>query len=347
MNGKDQKNNFSYNLISWHKNNGRHNLPWQLKINPYKVWVSEIMLQQTQVKIVLPYYEKFIKKYPSIKELSNSQLDDILKLWAGLGYYRRAVNLHKSSQIIKKQYKYNFPKIYDEIIKLPGIGKSTAGAIMSLAYKKKYPILDGNVKRVIKRYFAVIGNENLEKNLWCLSESLLPNKNNDIYTQSIMDLGSLVCTKTNPKCKICPVQKNCKSYKLNLTNQIPEKLAPKRKKEIKLYLLLIQNSLNSNLILMKKNSSTGIWANLWNLPNFSSKSIYMNFLKTNKISNKIVIYQNFTHNLTHIKMNVSVIKAKSINNITIDNYYWKNIYDNIASSKPVKSVIIKLTEELS
>ena len=347
MNGKDQKNNFSYNLISWHKKNGRHNLPWQFKINPYKIWVSEIMLQQTQVKTVLPYYKKFIKKYPSIKELSNSPLDDVLKLWAGLGYYRRASNLHKSSKIIKKQYKYNFPKIYDEIIKLPGIGKSTAGAIMSLAYNKKYPILDGNVKRVIKRYFAVRGIENLEKHLWFLSESLLPNKNNDIYTQSIMDLGSLICTKSNPDCEICPVQNNCKSYKLNLTNQIPEKLAPKKKQEIKLYLLLIQNSLNSNFILMKKNSSTGIWANLWNLPDFSSKSIYMNFLRTNKISNKIVIYQNFTHNLTHIKMDISVIKTESVNNIITDNYYWKNIYDNIASSKPVKSVIKKLVEELS
>ena len=162
-----------------------------------------------------------------------------------------------------------------------------------------------------------------------------------------MDLGSLICTKTNPDCKICPVQKNCKSYKLNLTNKIPEKLTPKRKEERKLYLLLIQNSLNSNLILMKKNSSTEIWANLWNLPDFSSKSICMNFLKTNEISNKIVIYHNFTHNLTHIKMDISVIKTKSINNITTDNYYWKNIYDNIASSKPVKLVIKKLVEELS
>ena len=148
MNGKEQNNNqineFSKNLISWHKNHGRHNLPWQKKINPYKIWISEVMLQQTQVKTVLPYYEKFIKKYPTIKDLSNSKLDDILEIWTGLGYYRRAENLYKSSQILQKKYECNFPESYDDILTLPGIGRSTAGAILSIAYNKKYPILDGN-----------------------------------------------------------------------------------------------------------------------------------------------------------------------------------------------------------
>ena len=184
VNGKEQNNNqineFSKNLISWHKNHGRHNLPWQKKINPYKIWISEVMLQQTQVKTVLPYYEKFIKKYPTIKDLSNSKLDDILEIWTGLGYYRRAENLYKSSQILQKKYECNFPESYDDILTLPGIGRSTAGAILSIAYNKKYPILDGNVKRVIKRYFAVRGDKNIEKNLWELSETLLPNEYNNI-----------------------------------------------------------------------------------------------------------------------------------------------------------------------
>ena len=258
MNGIEQSkyqiSEFSKNLISWHKYHGRHNLPWQKKINPYKIWISEVMLQQTQVKTVLPYYEKFIKKYPTIKDLSNSKLDDILEMWAGLGYYRRAENLYKSSQILKNRYKYNFPKAYDDIITLPGVGRSTAGAILSIAYNKNYPILDGNVKRVIKRYFAVRGEKNIEKNLWELSELLLPNKNNNIYTQSIMDLGSLVCLRKNPICNICPVKNNCESLKLELTDIIPEKIKKIKKKNSKLYFIVIQNYKNKNFILMKKKS---------------------------------------------------------------------------------------------
>ena len=153
MIGEEQNNyhlnTFSKTLISWHKIHGRHNLPWQKKINPYRVWISEVMLQQTQVKTVLPYYKNFMKKYPDIKSLSHSDLDEILKSWTGLGYYRRARNLYETSQILKNRYKYKFPESYEEILELPGIGKSTAGAILSIAYNKKYPILDGNVKRVI------------------------------------------------------------------------------------------------------------------------------------------------------------------------------------------------------
>ena len=202
MSGSVQSNNqlkeFSKSLITWHKNNGRHNLPWQININPYSVWISEVMLQQTQVKTVLPYYKKFLIKYPNIKALNESCLEDILESWAGLGFYRRAENIYKSSQIIKEKYECIFPKEYEDIISLPGIGRSTAGAILSIAYNKKYPILDGNVKRVIKRYFAIRGESNAEKNLWDISEGLLPSKNNNIFTQAIMDLGSMVCVKSNP-----------------------------------------------------------------------------------------------------------------------------------------------------
>jgi len=350
VNGSVQSNNklkgFSKSLIAWHKNNGRHDLPWQININPYSIWISEVMLQQTQVKTVLPYYKKFLIKYPNIKELSESRLDDILESWTGLGYYRRVENIYKSSQIIKDKYKYIFPKEYDDIINLPGIGRSTAGAILSIAYNQKYPILDGNVKRVIKRYFAVRGESNSEKNLWDISESLLPSSSNNIFTQAIMDLGSMICIKSNPICIQCPINSNCKSFELNLTSIIPEKNTPVKKRKMKLYFLLIQNFKNKNLILMKKNLKTGIWANLWNLPSFDSVESYEKFIKDNKIPLHISQYDEITHNLSHIKMGISILKVKLSKDFHFDHYSWKNIYDSIACPKPVIMVITKLTKEL-
>lgn len=349
MNGKEQNNrqinDFSKNIISWHKKHGRHDLPWQKEINPYKVWISEVMLQQTQVKTVLPYYERFLKKYPTIKDLSNSKLDDILEIWTGLGYYRRAENLYRSSQVLQKKYKYSFPESYNDILTLPGIGRSTAGAILAIAYNKKYPILDGNVKRIIKRYFAVRGENNIEKNLWKLSELLLPNKYNNIYTQSIMDLGSLVCLRNNPTCNLCPVKLNCESLKLNLTDIIPEKTKKIKKKNLKLYFFVIQNYKNKDLILMKKNSKEGIWSNLWDLPSFNEAYDYKKFLKKNKITEKVIMYENIKHNLSHIKLNIEILRIKLKKEVNLDSYYWKNIYDKIGSSKPVTTIITKLKKE--
>ena len=349
VNGQEEINNkkflFSKNLILWHKRNGRHNLPWQTKKTPYRVWISEVMLQQTQVKTVLPYYKNFIKRYPTIKKLADSELDDVLKLWTGLGYYRRAENIYKSSQILKNQYKYKFPKLYEEIIDLPGIGKSTAGAILSLAYNKKYPILDGNVKRVIKRYFAVRGNGNKEKNLWELSEKLLPDHMNSIYTQSIMDLGSLICLKKNPLCDKCPIKSNCKSLKLNLIDKIPENIKRITKKEKKLYWVVIQHKNKKDKVLMKKNPNTGIWSNLWNFPSFESKNEYKKFLRENSIPGNDLVFHNFDHNLTHIKLKIYVTKIKLTKKIIQHNFYWKSIYDKIGCPKPVEIVIKKLKME--
>ena len=352
MIGEEQNNyhlnTFSKNLISWHKIHGRKNLPWQKKINPYRVWISEVMLQQTQVKTVLPYYKNFMKKYPDIKSLSHSDLDEILESWTGLGYYRRARNLYETSQILKNRYKYKFPESYEEILELPGIGKSTAGAILSIAYNKKYPILDGNVKRVIKRYFAIQGKEDIEKNLWSISQSLLPNKDNNIYTQSIMDLGAMICIKNSPICKICPINKNCKSHKLNLTSVIPnKKIKLNKKKNVKLFLILIQDYKNKNLVLMQKNKDKGIWANLWDLPTFEKKNDYKKFLEKYNLSKKTTKYKNIKHSLTHLNLDMNILKVDLEKFINFDSYYWKNIYDSIGSSKPVAMIFNKLKKEIN
>ena len=205
-------NNLSKKILSWYDNNKR-TLPWRIskksqKKQYYRI-LSEFMLQQTQVKTVIPYFKNFTKEIPNLKNLSASNSSKVLKLWEGLGYYRRAENLYKTSQIIKKNFNNIFPKSYEKLIELPGIGKSTAGAIMSIAYNKKYPILDGNVKRVIIRFKGFNKDIVKEKQLWEISNNLLPNKKNDIFTQAIMDLGATICKKANPLCNDCPVRNKC------------------------------------------------------------------------------------------------------------------------------------------
>jgi A/G-specific adenine glycosylase len=201
---------------------------------------------------------------------------------------------------------------------------------------------------VIKRYFAIRGSKEDEKNLWYISESLLPNKNNNIYTQSIMDLGSLVCLKNAPACNICPIKKNCMSYKLNLTSVIPaKKIKIAKKKNLKLYLILIQNFKNKNLVLMKKNNNNGIWANLWNLPSFEKKIEYEKFIKNNNLDSKIIKYDNIKHNLTHLSLDIDILKIELCKIRDFDNYCWKNIYDNIGVSKPVVMIINKLRKEIN
>ena len=349
MNGKEKDNNkkfsFSKNIVVWHKKNGRHDLPWQIKKTAYNVWISEIMLQQTQVKTVVPYYKNFLKIYPTIKKLANANLEDILKLWSGLGYYRRAKNIYKTAKILKYKYKYRFPDTYDEIIDLPGIGKSTAGAILSLAFNKKYPILDGNVKRVIKRYFSIKGQNNKDKYMWNLSAELLPEQMNNIYTQAIMDLGSLVCLKKNPLCNKCPLKKNCKSLELNIVDQIPESVKKNNKKQKKLYWVIFQNQNKKHNILMKKNPDTGLWSNLWNFPTFKSKTECNKFLLEHSIPLNINTFCKLDHNLTHLKLKIYVIKIQVTKKIFGHNFYWKNIYDKIEYSKPVEDVINKLKME--
>jgi A/G-specific adenine glycosylase len=194
-------------LIAWHARQGRHDLPWQSDRTPYRVWVSEIMLQQTQVATVIPYYERFMARFPTVRALADAPIDDVLHLWTGLGYYARARNMHRSAVLVRDQYGGQFPDTFEAVADLPGIGRSTAGAILALSQGQRFPILDGNVKRVLSRYFAVEGSP-LERavleRLWKLAEECTPRDQVDTYTQAIMDLGATVCTRRKPLCAYCP-----------------------------------------------------------------------------------------------------------------------------------------------
>jgi A/G-specific adenine glycosylase len=260
---------FQGNILAWFDQYGRKDLPWQKDLTPYRVWLSETMLQQTQVATVIPYFNAFIEKFPDIADLANAPVDEVLHLWSGLGYYARARNLHKTAQLIAEQGR--FPDTLDELLELPGIGLSTAGAILSIAFNKSHPILDGNVKRVLARFRAVSGwpgNSAVNKELWALSAKLTPIARVADYTQAMMDLGATVCTRGKPACEACPLNAECLARRENNVSAYPTPKPTKTLPVKQLTLLLLSNA--DNCILLEKRPPTGIWGGLWSLPEFDS-----------------------------------------------------------------------------
>ena len=261
------KQSFPDKVLNWGKKHGRKHLPWQHQITAYRVWVSEIMLQQTQVETVIPYYKRFINKFPDVEALAQADIDEVLHLWSGLGYYARARNLYKTAQIVASDYKGVFPSAVDQLEKLPGIGRSTAGAILSLSQKQFAVILDGNVKRVLARCYAIEGwpgNTKVQKQLWHLAESLTPEKDTALYNQSMMDIGSTVCTRTKPSCQICPLEDACVANQNGSQSLYPGKKPKKNLPVRTTRMLMILNKQEE--LLLEQRPPTGIWGGLWGLP---------------------------------------------------------------------------------
>lgn len=255
---------FSQRLLAWFDVEGRKDLPWQTPRDPYRVWVSEIMLQQTQVATVIPYFQRFIERFPDLPALAAASQDDVLSHWAGLGYYARARNLHRTAQQVCEQHQGELPQTIQELLELPGIGRSTAGAILAQAWNQVHPILDGNVRRVIARHRAIemwTGDPKVQERLWDLAQSWLPQQRAADYTQAIMDLGSLVCTRSQPRCPQCPVQADCQARQTGRTSELPvprpRRVRPVRKRAI----ALIENE-RGDLLLWRR-ASAGIWGGLW------------------------------------------------------------------------------------
>ncbi|MCA1768083.1 MAG: A/G-specific adenine glycosylase [Idiomarina sp.] len=257
---------FSSQVLNWFQQYGRKHLPWQKNVTPYRVWVSEIMLQQTQVTTVIPYFERFMQSFPTIQELALAPQDEVLNLWTGLGYYARARNLHKTAKLICTQFNGQFPKKVHDLEQLPGIGRSTAGAIRSLGYGKYAPILDGNVKRVLARHYTVAGwpgKAKVLKELWQRSEQLTPEQNTAAYNQSMMDIGAMICTRTRPLCEQCPVSRTCTAKATDTIAHYPGK-KPKKVKPVKTTHMLLFRS--NGHFLLEKRPQTGIWGGLWGFP---------------------------------------------------------------------------------
>lgn len=256
-------------VLNWYADHGRHDLPWQNTKDAYRIWVSEIMLQQTQVITVIPYYQRFMQRFASIADLAQAPTDEVLHLWTGLGYYARARNLHKTAQIIHQDYQGEFPASFDQVLALPGIGRSTAGAILAFSSQQHFAILDGNVKRVLARFYEVegwYGKKAVEKQLWQLAEANTPKDGVDKYTQAIMDLGATVCTRSKPNCEACPLISDCLAHKNQRTGELPHG-KPKKTKPVKsTYMLLVKNEQDE--FLLKQNPPSGIWGSLWCPPQF-------------------------------------------------------------------------------
>ncbi|MGY0589926.1 MAG: A/G-specific adenine glycosylase [Paraglaciecola chathamensis] len=254
---------FANRILSWFDSHGRKDLPWQQGKTPYSVWVSEIMLQQTQVKTVIPYYQKFMQRFPDILTLANAPQDEVLHHWTGLGYYARARNLQKAAQVIRDQYGGKFPQDINDVIALPGIGRSTAGAVLSLACAQHHSILDGNVKRVLARYFAVDGwpgKKDVEQALWQYADSLTPNSRTGDYTQAMMDMGATICTRSKPKCDSCPLQQNCLAFAQGRQSELPGK---KPKKDIPVRTTVMLIPMWQSQVLIYQRPPSGLWGGLW------------------------------------------------------------------------------------
>jgi len=301
-------------LLAWFDRHGRHDLPWQHPRSPYRVWVSEIMLQQTQVSTVIPYFERFMTRFPDITSLANATQDEVLHLWTGLGYYARARNLHRAAQRIRDDHQGRFPQDYEAVLALPGIGRSTAGAILAQALDQRYAILDGNVKRVLTRYHAISGwpgSKIVENRLWELAEAATPPHRVADYTQAIMDLGATVCSRT-PNCAVCPLNTSCQARAQGDPRAYP---TPKPRKTLPVRettLLVLQNP--EGLLLLEQRPPAGIWGGLWSLPECPPHTDPAEFCQSNLglSMRKAETGTQLRHTFSHFHLDITTLHAQVV-----------------------------------
>ncbi len=270
-----EADDFARTVIAWHAQHGRHDLPWQNPATPYRVWVSEIMLQQTQVATVIPYFRRFMARFPTLAALAGVELDEVLHLWTGLGYYARARHLHQAARHIDIEYGGRFPRTIDRLLELPGIGRSTAGAVLSLSLGQRHPILDGNVKRVLARYHAVPGwpgRVEVQRRLWALAEHHTPRQQNAAYNQGIMDLGASLCTRSRPRCERCPLAEGCAARRLARQSHFPEPRPTRVKPVRRTRMLLLQRA---DRVLLIRRPLAGVWGGLWCPPECDLEADYV------------------------------------------------------------------------
>ncbi|KAA6046547.1 A/G-specific adenine glycosylase [Pantoea sp. Bo_7] len=299
-----QASQFAQQVLKWYDRFGRKTLPWQLEKTPYKVWLSEVMLQQTQVATVIPYFERFMARFPTVRDLAAAPLDEVLHLWTGLGYYARARNLHKAAKQVVDQHGGEFPPDFTAIAALPGVGRSTAGAILSLSLGLHFPILDGNVKRVLARCYAIggwPGKKEVEKQLWQISEAVTPAQGVSQFNQAMMDLGALVCTRSRPKCEICPLNSGCEAYASQSWADYPGK-KPKVTLPVRSgWFLLMQNGDN---VWLAQRPPTGLWGGLYCFPQFSSEDALREWLTQHGISGALQQLTAFRHTFSHFHLDI-------------------------------------------
>ncbi len=327
---------FPARLLTWFEQHGRHDLPWQVVNDPFKVWVSEIMLQQTQVKTVLQYFDRFMQRFPTVHVLGSASWDEVVPFWAGLGYYARARNLHKAAGLVAK--KGEFPKTLEDWMALSGVGPSTAGALMSLGLRQYGVIMDGNVKRVLSRYFALEGDSTSSafiKNIWQIAESLTPETRAHDYNQAIMDLGATICTPKKTLCLYCPMQSDCAAFKDNRVFALPHKPMRKATPTRHAHVLMIQHK---HQLLWQQRPSEGLWGGLWSLPIIEADvEQILDHLKLSQGIEGKKIRHTFTHfhwELQAIHVEVNHAAQKTALEAHFAPVRWMNDVDAFAAGVP-------------
>ena len=349
-------NNFSERLLAWFDEFGRKDLPWQANKTPYRVWVSEIMLQQTQVATVIDYYQRFMTSFPTVRVLAEADEDKVLEHWAGLGYYARARNLHKAAKHVAFDLNEEFPEDIDGLIALPGIGRSTAGAIRSIAHQKYAPILDGNVKRVLCRYHAIetwSGERATEQKLWQLADEHTPTKRCSDYTQAIMDLGATLCKRSKPECQRCPMQSTCLAFKTDQQHTLPKSKPKKVTPKKQVWALLIESEQG---FLFEKRPPSGIWGGLYSLPE-ASPELKLETLAHHckkELGLEVALlekHQSIHHTFSHYKLEIMPVKFKLMPNKhaikSDDSYNWinKTQLESTALPAPISLYLNEIIKE--
>jgi A/G-specific adenine glycosylase len=341
---------FSEHLLDWFDQHGRHDLPWQHPRSPYRVWISEIMLQQTQVKTVIPYFENFMQAFPTLPQLANSDLDQVIRLWAGLGYYTRAKNLHRAAKQCMAFHQGKLPESFDDLLALPGIGRSTAGAILSQAHGLRFAIVDGNVRRTLARFYGVEGWSGvpaIDKQYWALAEKNLPQKRLADYTQAIMDFGATLCTRSKPQCNECPLQKSCYAFQHDCVASLPTKkpLKTMPQRETQMLVLLTK----TNEILLQRRPAKGVWSGMWSLPEAQSSDEHLRLLNSHAKNvhgdDDAEELESFEHVFSHYRLLITPFLWRSLQPRSKiqdnDEYRWQALdqIDDIGLPTPIKRIV--------
>jgi A/G-specific adenine glycosylase len=345
--GDEGVTHFARPVLAWFDRHGRKNLPWQREPTPYRVWVSEIMLQQTQVMTVIPYYTAFMSRFPDLGALANAPIDDVLHHWSGLGYYARARNLHRAAQIVMSDHGGELPDSLEALMSLPGIGRSTAGAVLALALGRRHPILDGNARRVLARYFGVDGHTGAPKTqarLWQIAQACTPQERVSEYTQAIMDLGATVCVRRRPLCAACPVSEDCAARLAGRQEELPAS-RPRRAHPTRTTWMLLAIR-DGRRVLLERRPPHGIWGGLWGLPEFASAEAARDWCvrELQASSSTLERLAPLKHTFTHFDLHIEPVRIDCAGIERVmegERYVWYNpaAPQSLGIAAPVRTLI--------
>lgn len=340
----------SERLLAWFERHGRHDLPWQHDVSAYRVWLSEIMLQQTQVATVIPYFERFTERFGEVGQLAAAPLDEVLHLWSGLGYYARARNLHRTAKRVVAAHGGEFPRDIDALLDLPGIGRSTAGAILSLTHGDRHPILDGNVKRVLARYHGVAGwpgESQVAKQLWAHAEQHTPTTRVGAYTQAIMDLGATVCTRVRPQCDACPLREDCVGFAAGTPTDFPGRKPRKTLPERSTRFVIAR--CDDTYFLLLRRPPHGIWGGLWSFPELAPDESLEGWCALHGLRAAGVATEHpaLRHTFTHFRLTIAPLEIaveQSASVMDSDQWLWYNVDEpnEVGLAKPVAALLQRM-----